>query len=256
MRYLSPLLALTLCCICGNLRAGISAPIPFARLSDDESRILVVRSGEAALNHPNVRPNVRNPTLSNGTEIDFLSLFPTSGVYRWPDRSLIYEIDWYCLERELLASADLEHMARLNRFGSEWALKFYSSGHKTNTYTLDQLLTAFRSERFRPFATWDWHHPWHDEFDLAGEKVTLTTVKREVGGFSIGYHEVYTFDITTGTLIGTDVLNRKLIAVLVGIGGFFLILLPTVVFAVRFRRNRRLAKPGDAGQPATRSESE
>lgn len=222
----------------------MSAPVPFARLSDDESRILVVRSGDAASNHP----NVRDPTLSNGTKIAFLSLFPTSGVYRWPDRSLIYEIDWYCLDRELLASADLGHLARLNRFGSGWALKFYSSGHETNTYTLDQLLTAFRSERFRPYATWDWHHPWHEEFDLAGEKVTLTTVNREIGGFPIGYHEVHTFDITTGTLIGTDDRNGRLILLIFAIGGLFLILLTSVVFAVRTRRSIRLEAV--ARQPA------
>jgi hypothetical protein len=238
MRYLSSLLALTLWCSCGTLRAGISAPIPFARLSDDESRVLVVRSGDAASNHP----NVRNPTLSNGEEIAFLSMFPTSGVYRWPDRSLIYEIDWFCLDHELLASSDLDHLARMNRFGNEWALKFYSSGDETATYTLHELLTAFGSERFRPFATWDWHHPWHEEFDLAGEKVTLTTVNREIGGIPIGYHEIHTFDIATGTLIGTDVLNVGFILLLVGIVGFCLVLLTSAVLAIRFRSNKKQAE--------------
>ena len=251
MRYLTPLLALTLWCSCGNLRAGISAPIPFARLSSDESRILVVRSGDAASDHP----NVTNPTLSNGEEIDFLSLFPASGVYGWPDRNLVYEIDWYCLDRELLASADLDHLARMNRFGNEWALKFYSSGNETSTYTLDQLLTSFASEGFRPFATWDWHHPWHEDFDLAGERVTLTTVGREIAGFSIGYHEIHTFDIGTGTLIETDVRNGRFIVLLVGFGGFFLILLTTIVLAIRSRRNKKLAEQDAAEQPATAGES-
>ena len=232
MRYLAPLLALALWCSCGNLRAGISAPIPFARISDDESRILVIRSGDAASDHP----NVTNPTLSDGEEIDFLALFPASGVYRWPDRDLIYEITWYCLDRELLASADLDHLARINRFGNEWALKFYSSGGETNTYTLDRLLTAFSSELFRQFATWDWHHPWHDTFELRGEKVVVSTVAREAGGFPIGYHETHTFDLATGSLDRTEFHNERFVALLAGLTGGLIFLLTTVVWGVRARR--------------------
>ncbi len=238
MRYLTPLLALALWCSASDLRAGISAPIPFARLSDDESRILVVRSGDAASDHP----NVSNPTLSNGEEIDFLSLFPASGVYGWPDRNSIYEINWYCLDRELLTSTNLDHLVRMNRFGNEWALKFYSYGDETNTYTLDQLLTAFRSEQFRPFASWDWHHPWHEEFALAGGNVTLTTVNREIGGFPIGFHEIHTFDIATGTLIGTDVRSSGLFGLLVSIGGFFLILFTLVALVVRSKSKKKQAE--------------
>ena len=238
MRYLTQLLALTLWCSCGSLRAGISAPIPFARVSDDESRVLVVRYGDAASDHP----NVTNPALSNGEEIDFLSLFSESGVYSWPDKELIYGIDWYCLDRELLASPGLDHLVRMNRFGNEWALKFYSSGDEKNTFTLNQLLTAFESERFRPFATWDWHHPWHEEFDIADGKVILTTVEREIGGFPIGYDEIHTFDLASGALLETDVSNDSFIVLLASIGGGFLVLLTTVVSAIRARRSKTLAQ--------------
>jgi hypothetical protein len=252
MRYLPSLLALTLwCCAAGHLQAGISAPIPSARLSADESRILVITHDGIGYSES----QVSNPTLSNGKKIDFLSLFSASGVYSWPGKELIYEIEWFCLDYELLASADLNHLARMNRFGNEWALKFYSSGDETAAYTLDQLLTAFRSDLFRPFASWDWHHPWHEEFELVGEKVTLTTVGREIGGFPIGYCEIHTFDIATGSLIETDVRNDKFVALLLGIAGVFLILLTTVVLAIRSRRNKKLAEQGGGGQPATRPES-
>lgn len=248
MRYLTPLLALSLWCSAGNLRGGLSAPIPWARLSADESRILVITHDSEGYSES----QVSNPALSNGEEIDFLSLFTASGVYSWPDKKLLYEIDWFCLDYELLASADLNHLARINRFGNEWALKFYSYGNETVTYTLDQMLTAFSSELFRPFTSWDWHHPWHEEFELVGEKVTLTTVNREIGGFPIGHHETHTFDITTGTLIGTEIRNSRPIVLLVSIGGFLLILFTTVALGVRPRRNKRPAEQDGGGQPATR----
>ena len=251
MRYLPPLLALTILCSAGHLQAGLSTPIPSARLSGDESRILVITHDRDGYSES----QVSNPILSSGEEIDFLNLFPSSGVYSWPDKTLIYEIDWFCLERELLASADLDHLTRMNRFGNGWALKFYSSGNETATHTLNQLLTAFRSERFRPFATWDWYHPWHEEFILTGEKVTLTTVGREIAGFPVGYHEIHTFDIATGTLIETDVRNGRFTVLLVGIAGFFLILLTAIVLTIRSRRNKKLAEQDAVEQPATAGES-
>ena len=73
-----------------------------------------------------------------------------------------------------------------------------------------------------------------------------------MGGFSIGFHEIHTFDIATGTLIGADVRNERIIVLLVGIAGFFVIVFTTVVLAVRSRRNNKLAEQVGGGQPATR----
>jgi hypothetical protein len=224
-------------CLGAPLHAGLSAPIPFAKLSQDESRILVVRNGGKGFSPS----QVDNPRLTGGVEIDFLNDFPRSGVYRLPSRDLVYEIDWFCLEHELLASDDLDHIARLNRFGTDWALKFYSSGKETSTFKIEQLLTAFSSERFRPFSTWDYYHPWHEDLELRGGLVRVTTVEREVSGFELGYFEVHTFDPTTGMLKSTKVHNG-LLNILLGVAGLLIFLATSVFLALRAKRNQSKRK--------------
>jgi hypothetical protein len=120
MRILPLLLGIALGCGIGQLKAGISAPIPSARLSADESKILIIRHDGGGY----AEEQVKRPALSNGETIDFLRLFSASGVYSWPERKLLYRIDWFCLDYELLASPDLAHLVRINPFGNDWALKF------------------------------------------------------------------------------------------------------------------------------------
>lgn len=232
MRCLLPLFISAIWCLATALEAGLSAPIPFAKLSKDESRILVVRHGGKGFSES----QVSNPRLTGGDEIDFLKEFPSSGVYRLPSRELVYEIDWFCLEHELVASADLEHIARINRFGGDWGLKFYANGKETSNFKIGQLSTAFSSERYRPFVTWDYFHPWHEGFELRGGQVVVKTVEREVAGFAIGYDEVHTFDLATGTLQHTEVRNGPL-SLLVGAAGLLIFLAATAYLAIRAKRN-------------------
>ena len=230
-RFAALLIPFAIACASTSVRAGLSAPIPFAVLSKDESRILVVRDGGSGFG----KDQVTNPRLSNGESIDFLATFPRSGVYELPSKRLDYPIDWFSLEREVLASDDLSCVARLNRFGGDWALKFYDRGEAVRTHTLNDLLTGFADERFRPFVTWDYFHPWHERFELRGDHVEVTTIGREVSGVPIGFREVHTFDLTTGTLLHTEVQNRPKQLLIGGLG----LLSFTIVSAFLMVRARR-----------------
>jgi hypothetical protein len=210
MRQLAILIALFHICMIGQGAAGISAPVPFARISADETRIFVMRDGPGWS-----KRQVTYPKLSTGKLVDFLLDFPSSGVYTLGDRKLVYPIDWFSLDHEVIVSPDLAYVARLNRFDGSWALKFYADGLEVRSYTCDDLLTALSSKRFRPYATWDWHHPWHEDFNLQGRQVRLTTVDREFCGVPLRFHELYLFNIETGVIEDAYYFNKRLIAIVI-----------------------------------------
>ena len=225
------MISTAIACASSSVRAGLSAPIPFAILSKDESKILVIRDGGSGFS----KSQIANPRLSGGEIIDFLTAYPRSGVYEVASKQLDYPIDWFSLEREVLASDDLAYVARLNRFGGDWALKFYAHGAEVRTYKVDELLTGFADERFRPFVTWDYFHPWHDEFELRDGHVVLTTVNREVFGVPIGFREIHTFQLATGSLQNTEVQNGPM-RLLIGGVGLLIIIITSVFLAVRAQR--------------------
>lgn len=216
-----------------NAVAGLSAPIPFAKLSADETRILVVRDGGEGFSES----QLENPRLSSGDEINFLAEFPKSGVYRIASRKLIYEIDWFCLEHELLASDDLNDIARLNRFGGDWALRFYHRGIEGSSYQISQLLTSFADERFRPFQTWDYFHAWHEDFDLVRGQLVVTTIGREFHGFPLRFNEVHTFDLGSGALTHTEVHNG-IFWLAIGLIGVLAFLMVSLLLAKLSKRNK------------------
>lgn len=221
--------------------AGLSAPIPFAKLSKDESKILVVRDGGDGFSES----QITNPKLSNGVEVDFMAVFPRAGVYRLASQELVYEIPWFCLEREVVISDDLEHIARINRFGSNWALKVYDHGIEVSSFTLNQMLTSFTGEQYRPFSTWDYFHPWHEDFELKGGQIQVTTVERELFGFPIHFNEVHTFDFKSGSLTHTTIHNGLFWG---AVGGACLVifLATSLLLARRARckRDKRKRLPG------------
>jgi hypothetical protein len=217
--------------------AFTSADVPFARLSADETRIFVMRDGPGWC-----EAQVSYPRLSNGERVDFIRDFPCSGVYTLSDRKLVYGVDWFSLDREVIVSNDLSHIARLNQFGSFWALKFYTNGKVTKTYTCDQLLKAFSSEQFLQYTTIDWHYQWHEDYLLKGQKVFLTTASRRVFDVPIFYHEEYLFDLTTGAIERADVLTPAFVAVAAGWSACLLLLGTSIVITLRKRRNRQTRK--------------
>gem|GEM_PF-6075656 len=228
----SILITTILFCMTGNAIAFTSAPVPFARLSADETKILVIRDGPGW-----GVDQVSYPRLSTGERVDFIRDFPNSGVYTLADRKLVYGIDWFSLDSEVIVTQDLSHIARLNRFGHHWALKFYTNGKETKTYTCGQLLKAFSSEQFLPETSSDWHYKWHADYLLRGQKVFLTTSDRIVLNVPIFYHEEYLFDITNGAIEKEDVLTTAFVAVAAVWSACVLLSLAIIVIA--FRRRRR-----------------
>lgn len=216
--------------------AGWSGPYPFTRISQDETRILVMRNGS------DYDEELKKITLSTGLEIDPFTKFPRSGVYSLDDGIQIYALNWYCLDSELLANDDLSHLCRLNRFGDDWALKFFAKGVETKSYTRNQLLTAFSKDHNFPFSTRDYYLRWHDKFQLVGGEVHLTTSDREVAGITIGYSELHRFSLATGELEATEIRNTRFIVLMVMVGACLTMLLAAAFFVIRGRLKKKREK--------------
>ena len=198
-----------------TVNAGLSAPIPSGRISEDGKRILILRPYPAT-NMPSWtgynEDQIRFPTNHDGTRIDIISDFPVSGIYSLPDRQLIHRIDWFSLSAEVRSTPDLVHIVRVNRFGDPWALKFYAEGVEIRSYILDDLLRHFRKWYFRPFTTWDWYYKWVDTVELSGATLNVKTVDRVVLRWNIGYSETYQFDLRTGQMLMANVICAGFLA--------------------------------------------
>ena len=151
-------------------------------------------------------------TLPDGRVVNLHDLFSKSGVYNSSTLDPVWQVDWFALKRDLLCSDDLQHVARLNRYGfrSNWAIAFYDEGKRVRTYDCPTLLTSMNWDRCLPFSTWDWHTRWYDAFDLdAGHKtVLLSTARRRVyvlgQEIDLGRQEFYTIDLSSGALVIGD----------------------------------------------------
>ena len=225
-------MVLVLVSLASELTAGLSAPIPFIRLSEDESRILVMRNGSW------YDEKLEKIELSSGEMLDPFEDFPSCGVYAVESKRLIYPLNWYCLDRELLTDSTLDYLCRINRFGGTWAVKFYSKGTQIRTYTRDELLTGFSSDGFLPFTTWDYFNRWHDNAELQGNTVLLSTSNRQLAGFPLGYSELHQFSLVTGDLQSTKIQNTGFIALLAALAGALASLVMTVVLLRRARQNK------------------
>lgn len=202
--------AIVLSCLLLGVRcgiAGLSAPIPSGRISEDGKRILVLRPYPAT-NMPSEtgydEDQITFPTDRDGTRIDIIRDFPVSGLYSLPDKQLMHRIDWFSLSYEVLSSPDLVHIVRVNRFGDPWALKFYTDGIETKSYKLGDLLRHFRQSYFRPFTSWDWYVEWVDDYELSGTTLKVKTVDRVALRWKIGYFETYAFDLSTGRMLSAN----------------------------------------------------
>lgn len=215
--------------------AMITFPAPYLITNKDESRVLVMQS---ELTEYNTSKHDHALRLLSGVELYPIKDFPQSGVYSLPDRKLIYSISNYIPERHLLWDEDFEHLMYKNRFGARdtWALKFYHRGQESKTYTVEDLLTAFSSERYLPFTTADYHHPWCSRMKLVVNRVVIQTSDREIAGIPIGYSEHYEFDLSTGEMRSKDVRNAGFIALVVALLGFMGILTASFVRYLRARR--------------------
>jgi hypothetical protein len=216
----------------------ISAPTSHAQLSTDGSRILVMVSPDA--DYENAHPSTA--TLPDGRVVRIRDAFSKSGCYDATTLVPLWQVDWFSLTPDLLASADFADVARRNRFGldSDWGLAFYHNGRLVRRYDCKYLLTGLRQKYFLPFSTWDWHTQWYDEFELKEGRVSLSTARRRLSWsgheISLGLQEFYVFDMATG-----DELNRRS----TGMGrvwtyGFGVAVLVSTLFAaIWWRRHKR-----------------
>jgi hypothetical protein len=147
--------------------------------------------------------------LPDGTVVNMRAAFPRSGVYDASSLKPLWQFGWYSFQSDLLYSDDFQNIVRVNReaFPSHLALRFYSRGKLIRTYACAKLLTGLRSGYFLPFATWDWHFRWYEDYRLnrSHTQLVLSTARRRmhIGGGEVdfGLQEFYTFDMSTGSVI-------------------------------------------------------
>ena len=142
--------------------------------------------------------------LPDGREINIRDTFAKSGCYDAATLAPLWQVEWYTFPYCLGWSPDFSNVARLNIHGIEHDpdFPFTMIGQLTKEYNCNFLLTGLRSPYLLPFSTWDWHTQWYDKFEVEGNRLALSTVRRRlyIYGFEInlGLQEFYEFDLGTG----------------------------------------------------------
>ena len=222
--------------------AGLFAYNDYAVLSSDRTRVLVMVS-------PLLEPRTLDPGVINlpaGRTVSIQKTFAKSGVYDTKTLEPIWRVDWYAIDGELRWSADFSHLVRLNYYGfhRSGGLTFYHDGKLIKQYEADDLLTDLKSAYFLPYETFGWYTRWHEDFDLRGDVLFISTPRRVSGvlGYPIdfGRQEFYTFDLKSGAMLSRQVGGQWVIWLYI-LGILFLIAAPLVVLLLHGRRKRQLA---------------
>ena len=199
MAKLYRLLILTVCFSTWSFGC-LTADSAHVRLNQDESRILVIY----------VPGSAQPPALSSGEAID-AQRFPDSGVYDFESGKKLYAINWYSRDEEVLSTPDLMLLARIDRIGQDWALRFYDQGKCIESYSRRELLHRYSHVRYLPWSHCDYYSEWLQNVEIEGTQLTLRTAKREFRMRSLGYQETHVFDMRSGRLVSTTIYDQKVL---------------------------------------------
>ena len=173
----------------GSAPAGIYAAPPYATLSPDGTRVLVMI--------PQWHSRPGTVSLPCGQ----VQTFQTSGCYDTATLKPIWQVNWYAFPGDLQYSSDLSCVAWRNGYP---AICFYHDGKLVRQYNLDQLLVALRNRWLYDYS-YD-HFAWYDKskFAIEGDELKLSTCTRGFylygQRFNLGWHEDYRFSLLTGEM--------------------------------------------------------
>ncbi len=224
------------------LYAKLGTPQSYAIISKDGNRILVMLTKSPGQDELFALPNNKI--------IDLRKTFKSSGVFNLTTNKPIWLFNWYSNAFEIQASDDFSSIIRLNEYGlvspQKWGLMFIYNGKIVKTYSLDVLLTDFKSKYFFPFETGGYYFRWEDDFILNGNYLKLVTTARQINCFGhiipLGYQESYSFDAKTGEILEKRINNPLLDAIIT----LTVIIFISILVAFFIKRHRGQQKnPGD-----------
>ena len=221
-----------------NLYAKLYVPESYAIISSSSNRILVMLTRSPGEDESFVLPN--------GKKIDLRETFHSSGVFDFITNKPIWKFNWYSGEYEIQTSEDFSSIIRFNQFAlvapKKWGLIFIYNGKVIKTYSLDALLTNFKSKYFFPFETGGYYYRWEDDFVLKGNALKFKTTKRRINFFSyiipLGYQELYSFDAKTGKILEKHI-NNPLLEIIIILLEILFILILVIFFIKRYRSQQK-----------------
>ena len=219
-----------------NLYAKLSSDNSYAILSKDGSRIFVMLTKTPYEDE--------TFTLPGNKIVNLRDTFHSSGVFNLPTKKPIWLFNWYSLEYYIQTSDDFSSIIRLNayalHFQNPWGLIFIHNGKTVKTYSLDTLLTGFRSKYFFPFTTGGYYCYWDEDFILQGDRLKLVIQERKIYMFRymipLGYQESYYFDSKTGAVLEKHIRNIPLKVAMI-LGGIALLFIP-ILFCIKIYREK------------------
>ena len=195
----------------------------YARLVDDNSYAILSKDGNRIFVMLTKIPDGDEAfTLPDNTTVNLRTTFHSSGVFNLITKKPVWLFDWYSREYELQTSDDFSSIVRLNsyalHFPKTWGIMFIHNGKTVKTYSIDTLLTNFRSKHFFPFMTAGYYCVWDEDFNLHGDRLKLKIKERKIYIFYViplGYQESYLFDSKTGSILEKHIKNIPLIVAII-----------------------------------------
>lgn len=200
---------------------GVLEPDPdsFLLISKDQTRCLVMSWPAKSRRWTNDAG--RLATLPDGRTIDLYTQFPSNGVYRLPELSPIYFLDWFARSNFFAVSPDLDALAKFNIFALHGnltnsaapkpkAIRFFRHGAEVRSYLAPELVENPLCLTVPPaeFSS-SGHWAWMDSFRRVDrDQLEVVTVRRGLFirdydlSFAPGNRLV--FDLHTGALLSED----------------------------------------------------
>lgn len=233
---------------------GMLAPEPdsYLLLSADRSQTLVMARSVRSRRWGDDAGRWQN--LPDGRKVDLYTQFPSNGVYRLPDLTPIYFLDWFDDSNSFACSPNLEAIAKFNPYAVHGnptnaaapkpkAIRFTRHGVEVGSYTAAELVDNPVIGTI-PFG--QYRLEWLDSFRLTSpDRLEVTTVRR--GLFCYGRELVVcrgnrlVFDLDSGALLSADRPLARLAKALL-----ILVLIGVLAGIAVLRLRRRPHVPGDA----------
>lgn len=194
-------------------------PDSYLLISKDQTRCLVMSQSASSGRWTNDAG--RMGTLPDGRKIDLYTQFPSNGVYRLPELSPIYFLDWFSASNRFAISTDLDALALFNIYAVHGnptnaavpkpkAIRFFEQGAEVRSYLAAELVENPRglTVPLRWFSSIGFL-AWLDSFRHVGQdQLEVVTVRRGLFirdydlSFAPGNRLV--FDLHTGALLSED----------------------------------------------------
>jgi hypothetical protein len=243
-------LMLLLLCLVQRASAKTLSSRSYAQISEDGRRLLVMTTGKPSREYGEPKPF----KLPDGRDVILEAAFQKSGVYELATLAPVWQVDWYCYQKNLAVSPDLDSLVRVNDHalteGTGPGLEFFNKGLSVKRYRSNELLKTLRAPFFFILTSTNWHLDWYSNFAAQDGKLIFKTAPRLLGAadyrLNLGMQDSWVFDLRTGEVLASKTLGKaRFVGFLLAAGA--LLVMPWLIWLLR--RTRRGKNPGraDAG---------